>query len=66
MTPESLKSNLGPFVRIALRYGVGYFAGAEIGKQLAMDPTIVAAVSMIAAAVIEWFYMRARKGGGAT
>lgn len=67
-----------PLIRIILRYGVagvlGLFLGAdaatEIGEILAADPDIVEAIavasSLVMAAIVEWFWTRARKNGGAT
>lgn len=55
-----------PFARIALRYGIGYLLGAEIGEQLAADPDIVMAIGLGMAALVEGAYVYARKTGGKT
>ena len=61
---------MGPYVRIAIRYGVGGIVGYEIGSQLAADPDVIAVATAAAAAVVgfatEGFYMLARKLGWAT
>ena len=59
-----------PWARIALRYGVGLIAGAAAGDALAADADIVDAVaavmSLIAAALTEYWYRRAKATGGET
>jgi hypothetical protein len=59
-----------PFIRIFLRYGVGAIAGLTVGDMLASDPDVVdviaAGVSVVAAALTEWWYQRARRSGGPT
>lgn len=67
-----------PLIRIILRYGVsgilGWFIGAEaateVSEILAADPDVVEAIavasSLVVAAIVEWFWTRARKNGGAT
>lgn len=61
---------MGPFIRIALRYGVGGVIGYEIGSQLAADPDVVTAVTVVASAVVgvatEGAYAIARKLGWRT
>jgi hypothetical protein len=58
--------NLAPFARIALRYGVGYMLGSEIGNQLAADQDLVMALSLGMAALVEGAYVYAKKTGGKT
>lgn len=61
---------MGPFIRIALRYGVGAVIGYQIGDQLASDPDVVAVATAGAAAIVgvatEWAYALARKWGWRT
>lgn len=61
---------MGPFIRIALRYGVGAVIGYQIGDQLASDPDVVAVATAGAAAIVgvatEWTYALARKWGWRT
>ena len=57
---------LGPIIRVGLRYGVGYFAGSEVGEALAMNPDVVTALSVAAGACIEGVYSLAVKRGWAT
>lgn len=61
---------MGPWIRIALRYGVGGIIGYEVGAQLAADPDVIAVVTAAAAAVVgfatEGFYMLAKRWGWAT
>ena len=56
----------GPFARILLRYGIGYFAGAELGDQLAMDADLTGAISIAMAAAVEGAYAFAKRKGWAT
>ena len=55
-----------PYVRIALRYGVGAVLGMEAGDILAGDPDVVAAVALAVAAVIEAGYVVAKRMGYST
>lgn len=61
---------MGPFIRIALRYGVGAVIGYQIGDHLASDPDVVAVATAGAAAIVgvatEWVYALARKWGWRT
>lgn len=61
---------MGPFIRIALRYGVGGIIGYQLADQLAGDPDVVAVVTVAATAAVgfvtEGFYMLARKMGWRT
>lgn len=57
---------IGPLIRIALRYGVGFFAGAEVGAMLSHDPEIVMVLTATAVAVIEGAYTIAKRKGWAT
>lgn len=61
---------MGPFIRIALRYGVGGIIGFEIGSQLATDPDVVAVATVAATAAVgfvtEGAYLLARKLGWRT
>lgn len=60
---------MGPFIRIALRYGVGGIIGYEIGNQLAADPDVLAVTTVVATALVgvatEAFYLLARRCGWA-
>lgn len=60
---------MAPFIRIALRYGVGGIIGYEIGNQLAADPDVLAVTTVAATAMVglatEGFYLLARKCGWA-
>lgn len=58
--------SLAPLVRIALRYGVGFFAGQAAGDALAMDDDLVLILAVAAGAVIESAYGFAKKKGWAT
>ena len=61
---------MAPFIRIALRYGVGGIIGYEVGSQLAADPDVIAvttaAAAMIIGAATEWFYALAKRKGWRT
>ena len=57
---------IGPLIRIALRYGVGYFAGSEVGSMLSDDPEIVMVLTAAAVALIEGAYAIAKRKGWAT
>lgn len=61
---------MGPFIRIALRYGVGGIIGFELGNQLAADPDVIAVTTVAATAAVgfatEGFYLLAKKFGWAT
>lgn len=61
---------MGPFIRIALRYGVGAVIGYEFGDQLASDPDVVMAIGVVMAALAglatEAFYLLARRLGWRT
>jgi len=59
-------TNIGPFARIILRYGIGYLAGSEVGEMLAMDPDAVLALSLVMGAVVEGIYAMAKRYGWAT
>ncbi len=56
----------GPWARIMLRYGIGYFAGSEIGQQLATDPEIQMAVALAMGALVEGAYKFAKARGWST
>ena len=58
--------DFGPVARIILRYGIGYFAGSELGEQLSLDPDLVLIVSLGLGAAVEAAYALAKKRGGAT
>ena len=58
--------SLMPYVRIALRYGVGAVLGMEAGDILAGDPDVVAAVALAVAAMIEAGYVVAKRMGYST
>lgn len=61
---------MGPYIRIALRYGVGAVVGFHVGEQLASDPDVVAVTTAAAAAAVglatEGFYLIAKKLGWRT
>ena len=61
---------MGPFVRIALRYGVGAVLGYQIGHTLASDPDIVAVATAASAALVgaatEFAYGIAKMRGWST
>ena len=61
-------TDYAPFVRIALRYlvGAGILGSHEIGEMLAADPDLVMAGAAAIGAVVEVFYIRARRKGGST
>lgn len=58
---------MGPFIRIALRYGVGGIVGYEVGQNLAADPDVIAVVtvgaSAVAGLITEGWYLLARRMG---
>lgn len=63
---------MGPFIRIALRYGAGYLVargllGQADGDTIANDPDVYAAVELFAGftigALTEGYYMLARRFG---
>ena len=56
----------GPFVRIALRYGIGYVLGAETGEMLSMDEELVNAIAIGIGIMVEGVYQYAKKRGWAT
>ena len=58
--------DFGPLARIILRYGIGYFAGAGLGDQLALDPDLQAFVALSLGAIVEGFYGYAKRKGWAT
>lgn len=61
---------MGPFIRIALRYGVGGLIGFEVGNQLASDPDVLAVTTVAATALVglvtEGFYILAKRLGWRT
>lgn len=61
---------MGPYVRIALRYGVGAVIGYEVGNQLAADPDVIAVATAVSAAAVgfatEGFYALAKRFGWRT
>ena len=61
-------NNYAPLARIILRYivGAGIMGSQALGDQLATDPDLVLYVSLALGALIEAFYFRARRKGGAT
>jgi hypothetical protein len=58
--------DFSPWARIALRYGIGYLAGSEIGETLAMDQDAVVVVSLALGALVEGVYVWAKRKGWAT
>lgn len=58
--------DFAPWARIALRYGIGYLAGSEVGEALAMDQDAVLVVALAMGAAVEAVYLWAKKKGGAT
>lgn len=71
-------SQYGPLVRIILRYIIGPVLGMVavfvfgmqpdegIGKELSENADMVALGCLVVGAIVEWFYRRAKKDGGAT
>ena len=59
-------TNIGPFARIILRYGIGYLAGSEVGEMLAIDPDAVLLLSLGMGAAVEGVYALAKRYGWAT
>lgn len=61
---------MGPYIRIALRYGVGGIVGYEIGSQLASDPDVIAVATAATAALVgactEAVYAMAKRWGWRT
>lgn len=61
---------MGPWVRIAIRYGVGGIVGYQVAEQLVSDPDVVAVVTVVATAAVgvatEVAYVFARKMGWRT
>lgn len=57
-----------PIVRIILRYviGAGIMGSQQIGEQLAADPDLVVAGSLLLGAIVEGFYVYAKKVRGKT
>lgn len=57
-----------PIARIVLRYVVGaaFMGSDEIGKQLAVDPDLVEAISVAIGVVVESAYAWAKRKGWAT
>lgn len=57
-----------PIIRIFLRYVVGaaILGSQAMGDDLAADPDLVLAISLLIGAATEYFYMKAKKNGGAT
>lgn len=58
--------NWAPIARILLRYGVGYFAGRQVGETLSLDADVVMIVSIGIGCVIEGAYVLAKRRGWAT
>lgn len=61
---------MGPWVRIAIRYGVGGIIGYQVADQLASDPDIVAVATVTATAAVglitEGAYLLAKRWGWRT
>lgn len=61
---------MGPFIRIALRYGVGGVLGYQVGNMLASDPDVVAVATAVSAALVgaatEYAYGLAKRLGWRT
>lgn len=55
-----------PIVRIALRYGVGFVVGTEVGEMLAGDPDVVLLVALGIGAGVETIYALAKHHGWTT
>lgn len=59
-----------PLARIVIRYGVGYFVGAELAGQLEADPDVINTVALAIAAGVgvatEGAYVLAKRWGWAT
>lgn len=58
--------NMGPYARILLRYGIGYFAGSNVGTALALDTDAVVLLSMALGFVVEGAYEAAKRKGWKT
>lgn len=60
--------NLAPIVRIFLRYVVGglFVGSAAVGEELAADPDLVMALSLILGVAVEAAYVFAKKKGWMT
>lgn len=58
--------DFGPLARIVLRYGIGYFAGSQLGEQIAMDQDAVLMLSLALGAMVEGVYVLAKRWGWAT
>lgn len=58
--------DFGPLARIVLRYGIGYFAGSQLGEQIAMDQDAVLMLSLALGAMVEGAYILAKRWGWAT
>jgi hypothetical protein len=58
--------DFGPIARIILRYGIGYFAGSEVGETLALDHDAVLILSLGLGAAVEAAYAYAKRKGRPT
>ena len=58
--------DFGPWARIFLRYGIGYFAGSGAGEALSLNPDAQVVVSLIMGAAVEAIYAFAKRKGWAT
>lgn len=58
--------NYAPFIRIAIRYGVGAVIGVAQAEVLAADPDIVTAIAVAVGAVVETAYVVAKRKGWST
>lgn len=61
----------GPFARILLRYGIGALMaygmiGEELGTQIIADPDLVILLAALLGALVEGFYVIAKRKGWAT
>lgn len=63
-----MQHHIAPIIRIVLRYAIGaVFVGAgPLGEQLAADPDVVMLLAAGVGALVELFYVLAKRKGGAT
>lgn len=57
---------MSPYARILLRYGIGYFAGSNVGAALALDTDVVVILSLALGFGVESAYELAKRKGWKT
>lgn len=64
----TMNIDYGPWARILLRYAIGaaFVGSPEIGDRLAVDPDLVAIVSLVIGLAVEGVYAFAKRRGWAT